>query len=150
MVLVLAGHRLSRTGSPSAPEIAAPLEPVKPAAGKTPAILPVVVHVPIAKLVLIPSERFHEAKLTLFVATRDDRGHLSTLRRLAAPLHVANEKLTGALGQTAAFRVEVPVRPGEARVAVGVRDEVGHLDSTASAPLGPERTAAAATRAPGR
>ena len=32
LVLVLAGHRLSRAGSASAPEIAAPLEPVKPAA----------------------------------------------------------------------------------------------------------------------
>lgn len=32
LVLVLAGHRLSRTGSASAPEVAAPLEPVKPAA----------------------------------------------------------------------------------------------------------------------
>ena len=32
LVLVLAGHHLSRTGSASAPEIAAPLEPVKPAA----------------------------------------------------------------------------------------------------------------------
>jgi competence protein ComEA len=32
LVLVLAGHRLSHAGSASAPEIAAPLEPVKPAA----------------------------------------------------------------------------------------------------------------------
>jgi competence protein ComEA len=31
LVLVLAGHRLSRSGAASAPEIAAPLEPVKPA-----------------------------------------------------------------------------------------------------------------------
>ncbi len=32
VVLVLAGHRLSRTGTASAPEIAAPLEPVTPTA----------------------------------------------------------------------------------------------------------------------
>jgi VWFA-related protein len=128
-------------------------EPTKPAAGKSPALLPVVVHVPLAKLVLIPGERFHEGKLTLFVATRDERGRLSALHRLAAPVHVANDKLMGALGQSVAFRVEVAVRPGEQSVAVGVRDEVGHVDSTASVPIGPAKTAEASTgsaRLPGR
>jgi hypothetical protein len=119
-------------------------EPTKPAAGKSPALLPVVVHVPLAKLVLIPGERFHEGKLTLFVATRDERGRLSALHRLAAPVHVANDKLMGALGQRAAFRIVVPLRSGEEAIAVGVRDEVGHLDSTASAPLGPALAAHAA------
>jgi len=128
-------------------------EPTKPAAGKSPALLPVVVHVPLAKLVLIPGERFHEGKLTLFVATRDERGRLSALHRLAAPVHVANDKLMGALGQSVAFRVEVAVRPGEQSVAVGVRDDVGHVDSTASVPIGPAKTADASARAarlPGR
>jgi VWFA-related protein len=112
-------------------------EPAKPAAGKKgTAVLPVVVQVPLAKLVLLPQERFHEGKLTLFVATRDERGRVSTLRRLDAPVHVANERLMGSLGQSVAYRVEVPLRPGEKAVAVGVRDEVGHVDSTAWSALG--------------
>jgi VWFA-related protein len=112
-------------------------EPTKPAAGKGAAMLPVVVHVPLAKLVLIPQERFHEGKLTLFVATRDERGRVSGLRRLDAPVHVANDRLMGSLGQSVAYRVEVPLRQGERTVAVGVRDEVGHVDSTAWSALGP-------------
>jgi VWFA-related protein len=119
-------------------------DPLKPASGRTPPLLTVVVHVPIGKLALIPGERFHEGKLTLFVSTRDGRGRLSPVRRLAAPVHVANDKLMGALGQRAAFRIVVPLRSGEEAIAVGVRDEVGHLDSTASAPLGPALAAHAA------
>ncbi len=125
------------------------------AAGKGKSTVPVVVHVPIAKLVLIPQERFHEGKLTLFVATRDGRGRVSTLHRLAAPVHVANEKLMSALGESVAFRVEVAVAAaGEQTIAIGVRDEVGHVDSTATLPWSPTRTAARSgspiPRPPGR
>jgi VWFA-related protein len=111
-------------------------EPAKPAAGKKPAMQPVVVHVPLAKLVLLPQERFHEGKLTLYVATKDEGGRISPLRRLDAPVHVANDHLMGALGESVAYRVEVPIRPGEKAVAVGVRDELGHVDSTAWSALG--------------
>ncbi len=124
------------------------------ASGKEPATVPVIVHVPVAKLVLIPQERFHEGRLTLFVATRNARGHVSSLRRLAAPVHVANDKLMGALGDSVAFRVEVAVPSGVETIAVGVRDEVGHVDSTAAVPWRPTQTAARSgspiPRPPGR
>jgi VWFA-related protein len=125
-------------------------EPPMPAAGgKGLVTVPVVVHVPLAKLVLIPQERFHEGKLTLFVASRDARGRVSSLRRLAAPVHVANDKLMSVIGQSVGFRVEVAVRPGEHIIAIGVRDEIGHVDATASAPwTGTETAARAANPAP--
>ncbi len=129
-------------------------EPAVPAAtGRGQMMVPVVVHVPLAKLVLLPQERFHEGKLTLFVATKDDRGRISSLKRLDAPVHVANDKLMSVLGETVGYRVEVAVRPGEQTIAVGVRDELGHLDSTAIAPWTSTQSARAVppvTRPPGR
>ncbi len=129
-------------------------EPAVPAkTGKGRMSVPVLVHVPIAKLVLLPQEHFHEGKLTLFIATRDDRGRVSSLRRIAAPVHVANDKLMTVLAQSVGFRLEVPVRPGEQTIAVGVRDEIGHVDSTASAPWTPTKIAGVANpgaRPPGR
>jgi VWFA-related protein len=129
-------------------------EPAVPAkTGKGRMVVPVLVHVPLAKLVLLPQEHFHEGKLTLFIASRDDRGHISSLRRLAAPVHVANDRLMTVLAQSVGFRVEVPVRPGEQMIAVGVRDEIGHVDSTASAPWTPTKIARVANpgaRPPGR
>jgi len=120
------------------------------ASGKGQNTLALVVHVPVGKLVLIPQEHFHEGKLTLFVATRDARGRMSSLRRLAAPVHVANDKLMASLGQSVAFRVQVNTRPGEQTVAVGVRDELGHVDSTASVSLGAVQTARAGAAEPAR
>jgi VWFA-related protein len=119
-------------------------EPLKPSSVKGLAALPVVVHVPLNKIVLIPQERFHEGKLTLFVGSRDADGRMSNLKRLSAPVHVANDKLMTALGQAVGYRVEIPVRTGEGTVAVGVRDEIGHVDSTVSVPLAPAQTARAA------
>ncbi len=129
-------------------------EPAVPAAtGRGQMMVPVVVHVPLAKLVLLPQERFHEGKLTLFVATKDDRGRISSLKRLDAPVHVANDKLMSVLGETVGYRVEIAVRPGEQTIAVGVRDELGHLDSTAIAPWTSTQSARAVPpgpRPPGR
>ena len=120
------------------------IEPAAPAAtGKGQMMVPVVVRVPLAKLVLLPQERFHEGKLTLFVATQDDHGRVSSLKRLTAPVHVANDKLMSALGESVGYRVEIAVRPGEQAIAVGVRDELGHLDSTVIAPWKPAQSARA-------
>jgi VWFA-related protein len=111
-----------------------------PAAGKNPAngeaTLPVIVHVPLEKLVLVPQEHFHEGRLTFLVATRDERGRILLVRRLAAPVRVGNDRLLGVRGQSVDYRLEIPLHPGELTLAVGVRDEIGHLDSTASTPLG--------------
>jgi VWFA-related protein len=126
-------------------------EPAVPAAtGKGQMKVPVVVQVPLAKLVLLPQERFHEGKLTLFVATKDDRGRISSLKRLDAPVHVANDKLMSVLGQSVGYRVEVAVRPGEQTIAVGVRDELGHLDSTVIVPWTSAQSARAVLPAPVR
>jgi len=109
----------------------------EPAAGAGPASLPIVVHVPLDRLVLVPQERFHEGKLTLLIATRDERGRIARLTRVAAPVRVGNDKLLSAAGKSIDYRLEVPLLPGGQTVAVGVRDEIGHLDSTAAIPVGP-------------
>ncbi len=101
-----------------------------------PRILPLVVHLPLDKLVLIPQERYLEGRVTLFVGTRDDRGRLSAVTRVDAPVRVGNDRLLDALGQSFDYRLDVRLRAGEQMVAVGVRDEIGHLDSIASAPIG--------------
>jgi len=107
------------------------------AAGRAAQSLPVVVHVPLDRLVLLPQERFHEGKLTLLVATRDGRGRIAALTRLAAPVRIGNDQRLSAAGRSVDYRLEVPLLPGGQTVAVGVRAEIGHIDSTAAMPVGP-------------
>lgn len=94
-------------------------------------LVPVLVKFPIARLVLVPGESFHEGKVTVYVAARDAAGRMSPVQKLPAPVRVPNEKLLTAMGQVAGYRVGLVLEPGEQTVAVTVRDEVANTSSTA-------------------
>jgi VWFA-related protein len=88
------------------------------------------VKIPMANLVLLPGERFHRGRLTLFIGLGGRRGWTSTLSRVELPFEVANEQLLTANGQLAGYRTTLALRPEETVVAVGVRDELSQAEST--------------------
>lgn len=89
----------------------------------------VLVKFPLAKLVLLPKERFHEGRVTLFIGARDGRGRTSPIQEIAVPIRVPNDQLLTALGQTAAFKTNLLLRPEAHTVGVSIRDELGNADS---------------------
>jgi VWFA-related protein len=93
----------------------------------------VLVKMPISKLVLLPQAKFHEGRVTLFVGTRDGSGRISKINRMEVPVRIPNEQLQASMGKLAGFRVNLLVRPERQTVAVGVRDDLGHVDSTVRA-----------------
>jgi VWFA-related protein len=93
----------------------------------------VLVKMPISKLVLLPQAKFHEGRVTLFVGTRDGSGRMSKINRMEVPVRIPNEQLQASMGKLAGFRVNLLVRPERQTVAVGVRDDLGHVDSTVRA-----------------
>lgn len=90
----------------------------------------VLVKFPLGKLVLLPKERFHEGRVTVFVGARDERGRLSPIQEIDVPIRVPNDQLLTALGQTAAYKATLLLRPQGHTVAVSVRDELGNVDSS--------------------
>jgi VWFA-related protein len=96
-------------------------------------VVSVLVKMPIAKLVLLPQAKFHEGRVTLFVGTRDGSGRTSRINRMEVPVRIPNEQLQASMGKLAGFRVNLLVRPERQTVAVGVRDDLGHVDSTVRA-----------------
>jgi VWFA-related protein len=114
--------------------------------------LEVLVKFPLANLVLVPQDKFHEGKLSLFVGARDSHGRSSPIQQIAVPIRVPNDQLLTALGQVGAYRMTMLLRPEPHTVAVAVRDELGNADSTAKADYTPgqQETPAEAAEAPGR
>lgn len=115
----------------------------------------VLVKFPLANLVLVPQDKFHEGKLSVFVAARDSHGRNSPIQQIAVPIRVPNDQLLTALGQVGAYRMTMLMRPEPHTVAVAVRDELGNADSTAKADYTPGQQeqpaeAQAAPGAPGR
>jgi hypothetical protein len=113
--------------------------------------LEVLVKFPLAKMVLLPQDKFHEGKLTLFVGARDSHGRTSPIQQIAVPIRVPNDQLLTALGQVGAYRMTMLLRPEPHTVAVAVRDELGNADSTAKADYTPgqQEQPAAEEAAPG-
>jgi VWFA-related protein len=88
------------------------------------------VKLPMAKLVLLPHGDAHEGRMRIFVGARDTEGRISDINEIAVPIRVPNDQILTVMGQNAATRITLLLRPGEHRLAVGVRDELGNTDST--------------------
>lgn len=97
----------------------------------------VLVKFPLANLVLVPQDKFHEGKLSLFIGARDSHGRSSPIQQVEVPIRVPNDQLLTALGQVGAYRMTMLLRPEPHTIAVAVRDELGNADSTAKADYTP-------------
>lgn len=93
-------------------------------------LVPVMVKFPLSSLLLLPQEKFHEGRVSIYVGARDQQGGLSPVQKMPAPIRIPNDQLLTALGQVAGFRLTLLLNPGEHAVAVGVRDELANVDST--------------------
>jgi VWFA-related protein len=94
-------------------------------------MVPVLVRIPIDKLVLLPEGPHHTATISLYTAVRDDAGRMSDVHGREYPVEVPNDELLRALEQQAGFVVGMVMKPGHKRVAVSVRDERSRVESTA-------------------
>ena len=98
-------------------------------------VLPVLVKIPIAGLALVPQESAHRGKLTIFVAVRDDAGGLSQPQHFEVPVDIPNAQLLNAMSREVGYGVNLLVRRGGGKLAVGVRDEIAAVESTVNLDL---------------
>lgn len=87
-------------------------------------MVPVVVRIPLNKVVLVPREASHEARVRLYIAALDSEGGTSEVQQVQLPISVPAAELENALGKHYAYSVNLLMRRGEQKVAVGVRDDV--------------------------
>ncbi len=97
----------------------------------------VLVKFPLANLVLVPQDQFHEGRLSLFIGVRDSHGRNSDITEVDVPIRVPNDQLLTALGQIGGWKTTFLLRPEPHTVAVALRDRIGNVDSTARAEYTP-------------
>jgi VWFA-related protein len=96
---------------------------------------PVLVKIPIGKLVLVPRDATHEARVRLFIAAVDGEGNTSEVQQVSLPISIPAAELATATGKDYVYSVSLLMRSGEQKVAVGVRDDVAAEDSFVSRAL---------------
>ncbi|HVG07301.1 MAG TPA: VWA domain-containing protein [Thermoanaerobaculia bacterium] len=87
-------------------------------------LVPVLVKIPLGKLVLVPREQTHEARVRLYIAAMDDKGGVSDVQQVQLPISIPAAELQGAMGKHYAYSVNLLMRRGDQKIAVGVRDDV--------------------------
>ena len=93
-------------------------------------LVPVLVTIPLGKLVLLPGEELHQAQVSMFVAVRDDMGRTSGVNQHLCPIRIPNDEVLTALGQRATCGIRLMMRGGPQRVAVSVLDATAAVHST--------------------
>ncbi len=91
--------------------------------------VPVMVQIPFREIALLDDGEKAEAKLSLLVLVRNDRGGFSQPRRFDLPISIPSTQVAQARGQTAAYPLELEMKKGDERVAIGVRDHIGQTSS---------------------
>jgi VWFA-related protein len=93
-------------------------------------LVPIVVRVPLSQLSLLPQPTEHEGRVSITIAVRDEQGNLAEMERREYPVKIPHERFLSALQEHAEFIMGLVMREGSQRVAIGVRDELGNVDST--------------------
>ncbi len=92
-------------------------------------VVPVDVRIPLGKLVMIPRATEHEAAARVFVAAQDDKGGTSEIQQAVVPIRVPNAEVATIGQKYYTYTLSLLMRPGEQKVAVGLRDDVANTTS---------------------
>ena len=94
-------------------------------------LVPVMVKIPFKNLLLLPQEEHHMSQVSLFVIVRDTKtGGVSPFQRIDLPIKIPNNALLQALDQVAGYALELNMKKGPKRIAIGVRDHVANSFAT--------------------
>ncbi len=88
--------------------------------------MPLSVSIPLKNIALVPSgAETYEARLTVFVAVQDEEGGTSEVRNVELPISIPAAQIEAARAQSYLYKLDLLMRQGAHRVAIGLRDQVG-------------------------
>lgn len=87
-------------------------------------LVPVEVRIPFEQLTLIQQEGHHRGAVQLALGVIDEEGRISPLHQASIPILIPSAEIERARTQDFIYDIELLMRPGIQRVAVGVRDDL--------------------------
>jgi VWFA-related protein len=92
-------------------------------------LVPISVKIPLGKLTLVPREQGSTAKVRLFVGAIDPDGHTSEVQQVPVPINVPAADVAKLAGKHFLYTLNLLMRGGDQKVAIGMRDDVGAQES---------------------
>jgi VWFA-related protein len=87
-------------------------------------LVPVLVKIPLEKLVLVPRQASSDARVRLYIAALDTDGGVSDVQQVPVSINIPAADVPKIAGKHYAYSVSLLMRRGDQKVAVGVRDDV--------------------------
>ena len=95
--------------------------------------VPLLVAVPLGKLVLLPEGDAHRGSVSIFLAAKDLDDRITPPVKRHFSVSIPNTSLVAALGQIGSYTFELVMARGPQTVAVSVRDDLAQTESTVTA-----------------
>jgi hypothetical protein len=95
--------------------------------------VPLLVTIPLGKLVLLPDGALHRGSISIFLAAKDLDDRITMPIKREFKITVPNDRLVVALGQIASYSFELVMARGPQTVAVSVCDDLAQTESTVTA-----------------
>ena len=97
-----------------------------------------VVEIPLDSIVLVPRASIHLGQLKLYLAIRDAEGRVAAVKEVPVRIEIDSSEIEHALTQSYAYSIDLLMRSGRQRVAIGMLDEFGADQSFVSADIDTE------------
>ncbi len=91
--------------------------------------VPIAVMVPIGELALVPREEMHQGRIKVFFSAMDEEGRTSDLQQVPLEIRIPAAEIEAAREKSYVYTVSLEMRGGSHRLAIGVRDEIGAIES---------------------
>ena len=95
-------------------------------------MVPVIVKIPLGKVVFLPTEGVHRARLRLYIAAKDTEGGIADVQEVPMPIDIPSAEIEQAKQQQYSYKIQMLMRSGPQVVSIGVRDEIGATSSVAT------------------
>lgn len=95
-------------------------------------MVPVLVKIPLGKVVFLPTEGVHRARLRLYIAAKDTEGGIADVQEVPMPIDIPSAEIEQAKQQQYSYKIQMLMRSGPQVVSIGVRDEIGATSSVAT------------------
>lgn len=89
------------------------------------------VRIPIGKVLLVPQGQGSEGRVRLFLAAMDPQGGISEVQQVPVPIRVGKGQEEEAKKKFWVYNLQLLMRPGPQRLAVGARDDLAAATSFA-------------------
>ena len=96
-------------------------------------LVPVMVTIPLARLVLLPKNGGQEGSISIWLAAKDGDDRITPPTKRVFAVRIPEAELPGALRKSLSYVFKLLMTPGAQTVAVSVRDDLSQVESTVTA-----------------